>query len=527
MGHHHLVRGFQGFSPKAAASQKISLKGGPNQVYVYNTVSGLQLAIVSRINVAKGVKLVQSWCHLGLFHYLPRRLPLPLRKTTRQISSPTSFTLVSICTGNGIPPEPGSDDLVCQGAISPIPRVNFTGLCYADSDTGLGNTHRFATGFPPGVTAASSWNRELLRARGFAIATEFKAKGVHSVLGPVLASARTVGGGTNFEGFGADPYLIGAAGYETVLGHQGAGVQAEPKQYLGYDGQQYNRTFYSSNIDDKTLHEIYVWPYAEAVRAGAACVMTSYPFVNNSQASQNAHLLNDVLKTHLGFQGYTQSDWGGLKSGVAAILAGMDQNMPGEAGVPGEFSYSFFGANYTRAVHNGSVPESRLTDAAVRILTPYFLLDQDRNYPRVNLADDPRRAITDAQRQTHRTLAREVAAAGTVLLKNTAGKKGLPLVKPSAIVLFGPAAGQNPYGPNQYGYGQDADPDQIPLDHSYSNDYFTIGFGKGTLAGGGGSGSTFYSRLVDPISAIQQRAAEDLTLVDWTTTTNLTFAKAI
>jgi beta-glucosidase-like glycosyl hydrolase len=84
-------------------------------------------------------------------------------------------------------------------------------------------------------------------------------KGGHAVLGPVLALARTVGGGTNFEGFGADPYLIGVAGYETIIGTQGAGVQAEAKQYLGYDGQQYNRTMYSSNIDDKTLHEVEVW----------------------------------------------------------------------------------------------------------------------------------------------------------------------------------------------------------------------------------------------------------------------------
>lgn len=111
------------------------------------------------------------------------------------------------------------------------------------------------------MTAASTWSRELIRARAYAIGTEFKAKGVHAVLGPVLALARFPGGGTNFEGFGADPFLIGVAGYETILGHQAAGVQAEAKQFLGYDGQQYNRTYYSSNIDDKTLHEVEVWPY--------------------------------------------------------------------------------------------------------------------------------------------------------------------------------------------------------------------------------------------------------------------------
>lgn len=148
---------------------------------------------------------------------------------------------------------------ICQGQLPPIPRLNFSGICYTDSDTGIGNTHEFATGFPPGVTVASTFNRELLRARGFAIAQEFRVKGVHAVLGPVLALARTVGGGTNFEGFGADPYLIGVAGYETIVGTQAAGVQAEAKQYIGYDGQNFNRTMYSSNIDSKTLHEIEVW----------------------------------------------------------------------------------------------------------------------------------------------------------------------------------------------------------------------------------------------------------------------------
>lgn len=308
-------------------------------------------------------------------------------------------------------------------------------------------------------------------------------------MGPVLALGRTVGGGTNFEGFGADPYLIGVAGFETVHGHQGAGVQAEVKQFLGYDGQQYNRTFYSSNMDSKTLHEVLVWPYAEALRASPACVMTSYPYVNNSQASQNSYLMNDILKTHLGFQGYTQSDWFALKSGVAAILGGMDQDMPGVGAE--NASWSYFNANYTTAIHNGSIPEWRLTDAAIRILTPYFFLGQDRGYPKVNLVDDPRSVISNAQRQRHSTVAREIAAAGTVLLKNTPGKKGLPLKKPTTITLFGPAAGQNPYGPNQYGYGLKTDPYEMALANSYDTTELTIGISRGTMAGGGGSGSTF------------------------------------
>ena len=365
--------------------------------------------------------------------------------------------------------------------------MNFMGLCYADSDTGLGNGHSFAVGFPPGITVASTFNRELMRARAFAIAEEMKVKGAHSVLGPVLANGRSVEGGTNFEGFGNDPFLIGVAGYETVIGHQAAGVQAEPKQYLGYDGQQFQRNTYSSNIDDKTLHEVEVWPYAEAVRAGAACVMTSYPKVNNTWEMQDAFLINNILKTHLAFQGYTQTDWCGLHSGVAAILAGTDQNMPGACGTP----YSYFGANYTLAVQNGSVPMWRLEDAAVRIITPFFWLGQDRNYPQVNLVDDPRKTIANAQRHRHLAVAREVASAGMVLLKNTQGKKGLPLWKPTTITLFGPAAGQNPWGPNQYHYGAGVGPNERQIDYSILG----RGINEGTLAEGGGSGSTFCKSL--------------------------------
>lgn len=305
-----------------------------------------------------------------------------------------------------------------------------------------------------------------------------------------MESGRTVGGGTNYEGFGNDPYLTGVAAYETVIGHQSAGVQAEAKQYLGYQGQQHNRTYYSSNIPPQALHEVYVWPYAEAVRAGVSCVMTSYPYVNNSQAGQNAYLLNDVLKTHLAFQGYTQTDWSGTKSGVAAILAGMDQDQPG-VGSRGEL-WSYFGANYTRAIQNGTIPESRLTDAAIRTLTPYFWLRQDTDYPRTNILDDPKLPILDAQRQRHRAVAREVAAAGTVLLKNTAEKhKGLPLVKPLSIALFGPAAGQNPFGPNQAAFGTYADPYTVPLSEALGQSEPNIGAAKGTLATGGGTGSTF------------------------------------
>jgi beta-glucosidase len=89
------------------------------------------------------------------------------------------------------------------------------------------------------------------------------------------------------------------------------------------------------------------------------------------------------------------------------------------------------------AVNNGSVPEWRLNDAAIRIMTPYFLLGQDRDHPDINLGDDPHKAIVNSQRPRHRTLAREIAATGSALLK-----------KSTTLALFGRATGPNPYGPN-------------------------------------------------------------------------------
>ena len=83
----------------------------------------------------------------------------------------------------------------------------------------------------------------------------------------------------------------------------------------------------SSNIDDRAMHEIYAWPFAESIRAGVASVMCSYQMVNNSYACQNSKLMNGILKDEMGFQGFVQSDWLGQRSGVASALAGLDVSM--------------------------------------------------------------------------------------------------------------------------------------------------------------------------------------------------------
>jgi beta-glucosidase len=114
----------------------------------------------------------------------------------------------------------------------------------------------------------------------------------------------------------------------------------------------------SSNIDDKTLHELYLWPFADAVKAGTGNIMCSYNRVNNSYACQNSKILNGILKEELGFQGFVVSDWGALHAGYGAAAAGLDMVMPSSGG--------FWSTNLTAAINNGSMPASVLDNMATR-----------------------------------------------------------------------------------------------------------------------------------------------------------------
>jgi beta-glucosidase len=113
----------------------------------------------------------------------------------------------------------------------------------------------------------------------------------------------------------------------------------------------------SSNVDDKTLHELYLWPFADAVHAGAGNIMCSYNRINNSYACQNSKTLNGILKEELGFQGFVVSDWGAQHAGYASAEAGLDMAMP---------SSTLWGNNLTAAINNGSVPESILDNMVTR-----------------------------------------------------------------------------------------------------------------------------------------------------------------
>jgi beta-glucosidase len=332
-------------------------------------------------------------------------------------------------------------------------------------------------------------------------------------------------GGRNWEGFGADPFLSGVAMDATVRGYQDAGVQACAKHYIGNEQEtQRSNTdvdgtkveAISSNIDDRTLHELYLWPFADTVKAGAASIMCSYNRLNMTYACESDESLNKILKTELGFQGYVMSDWFATHSGVNSIEGGLDMTMPGPLDVstatdlafstPYEDVPSFFGGNLTVAVQNGSVAESRVDDMVRRIMTPYYYLSQDQNFPTVDPSNEyltylgygividlsmipPVRDVRD----DHASLIREIAGVSTVLLKND--DSILPISNVSNVAVFGNAAPDTTDG--LYFIGN-LNSTTRPLGAQY-----------GPLTAGGGSGSGRSIDTVSPLRAIRERGLKD------------------
>ena len=159
-------------------------------------------------------------------------------------------------------------------------------------------------------------------------------------------------------------------------------INGNRAKHFAANNQERNRTTSSSNVDDRTMREIYTHPYLRAVAADVAAVMCSYNLINGTWACQNSKVQNGILKTDFGFQGFIVSDWTATHSGVNAVNSGEDMDMPGDVTF-GSLT-SFFGQNLTAGVNNGSIAEERLDDMAERIMAAYFLLEQDQDYPEVN-----------------------------------------------------------------------------------------------------------------------------------------------
>lgn len=429
------------------------------------------------------------------------------KKAAAMVSRMTLAEKVNVTTGTGWMMG------LAVGTNGPAVHVGLPQLQLQDGPLGI----RFAdniTAFPAGVTVGATWNRDLMYARGKAHAAEAKAKGINVLLGPCVGPlGRMPAGGRNWEGFGPDPYLQGVAGAETIKGIQSQGVMATIKHFVANEQEHFRQPrewglphAISSNIDDRTLHELYAWPFGDAVKAGVASVMCSYNMVNNSYACGNSKLMNGVLKDELGFQGFVMSDWLAQRAGVSTALAGLDMTMPGD-GLGWQDGKSLWGPQLTRAVLNGSVPVSRLNDMATRIVAAWYQLGQDdetawpRELPNFSSWTDDEMGVIypgspSPQEEgvvnkfvnvmsNHSAIAMEVAAEGTVLLKN---ENVLPISRQ------GRQGGKLKVGI----FGEDAGPGKGP---NFCKDRAC---NQGTLGSGWGSGAVEFPHLTPPVDAIRQ-----------------------
>ncbi|OAL75538.1 hypothetical protein A7D00_1137 [Trichophyton violaceum] len=410
---------------------------------------------------------------------------------------------------------------LCVGNTGPATEVGFPSLCFQDGPLGI----RFAdniTAFPAGITVGATWNRELMYKRGEALGREARRKGVNVLLGPSMGPLGVLpAGGRNWEGFGTDPVLQGIASAETIRGTQNEGVIATAKHFVLNEQEHFrqphewnNSEAMSTNIDDRTLHEVYAWPFSESVRAGVGSVMCAYQMVNNTYSCNNNRLLNGILKDELAFQGFVQSDWYGQQVGAESALAGMDASMPGEIHYS-ESGESFWGPNLTTAVLNGSVEVGKLNYMVTRIVAAWYQLKQDewekpppdgRGGPNFSSwtknktghlhegSDDDQNVTVNryvrapnAWNNSHIDLAREIAVEGTILLKNEdrilpLSAKGITSDRKTKVGVFGEDAGPGD-GPN------------VCPDRSCN---------QGTLGSGWGSGAVDFPYIITPWDEIKK-----------------------
>ncbi|RDH31277.1 glycosyl hydrolase family 3 N terminal domain-domain-containing protein [Aspergillus welwitschiae] len=418
----------------------------------------------------------------------------------------------------------------CAGNTGTVPRLKIPGLCFQDAGNGVRGMD-MVNSYPSGLHVGASWNPDLTYKRGHYMGAEFKKKSINVALGPVVGPlGRVARGGRNWEGFSNDPYLSGKLVYETITGMQES-VIASVKHLIGNEQEtDRNPSVYlanasiSSNIDDKTMHELYLWPFQDAVKAGVGSVMCSYNRVNNSYGCQNSKVMNGLLKTELGFQGFTVTDWHARHTGVSSSEAGLDVAMPN--------SPTWENHTSSLAVANGSLAQARLDDMATRILATWSRfspLDNPGAFVPANLTEP--HEIIEARDPAAAPTILQGAIEGHVLVKNT--NNSLPLKKPKILSLFGydgPASAINS-PTTAYSFLQG-----LGLGNTLSylgGQSFTYEIAaalmgsflanttgpsvalNGTLIVGGGSGANTPAYIDAPFNAFQYQAKRDDTFLSW------------
>ena len=324
-----------------------------------------------------------------------------------------------------------------------VPRLGIPEVWHTDGPHGIrpevlwdewdqaGWTNDSCTAFPALVNLAATWDKEMSLLYGRSIGEEARYRKKDILLGPGINICRTPLNGRNFEYMGEDPFLAGQMVVPYVKGVQENGVAACVKHYA-VNNQEFQRTQSNSVVDDRTLYEIYLPAFKAAVVEGDAwAIMGSYNLYNGQFNCHNEKLLCDILKGEWGFDGVVVSDWGGCRVSEEAVLNGLDIEMGtwtnGLRGAASDSYRNYHMADpYLKGLREGKYTTKELDDKVRRILRVIFRTSMrpEPNYGRFVCPE-------------HYQAARDIAAAGVVLLKNENNVLPLDVPQGGKIVLVG------------------------------------------------------------------------------------------
>jgi len=311
----------------------------------------------------------------------------------------------------------GHNDFYIRG----IERLGLPEIKMTDGPVGTRNYGK-TTAYPASILTAATWDTDLSFILGEALGKDARERGVHILLAPGVNIYRAPMNGRNFEYLGEDPFLSGKMAVQYIKGVQSQGVVATVKHFAA-NNQEWDRNNVSSDVDERTLQEIYLPAFKMAVQEGkAGAVMNSYNLVNGEHATQSQHLNNDILKGDWKFDGFVMSDWVATYDGVAAAKGGLDLEMPS-----GKFMNR---QTLLPAVKSGILSEKVIDDHVMRILRIIFRFGfYDTKYQMApELKENPMNS----------KVALDLARGGMVLLKND---NILPLSKSvKKIAVIGPNA---------------------------------------------------------------------------------------
>lgn len=310
-----------------------------------------------------------------------------------------------------------------------IDRLGIHRMKMTDGPQGLG-THGKSTAYPSTVMLAATWNEKLAYEYGKALGEDCRARGINILLGPAVNIYRAPMCGRNFEYMGEDPYLASRIAVGYIKGVQEQGVVATIKHFIA-NNSDYDRDNISNDIDERTMHEIYLPTFKAAVQeAEVAAVMSSYNLVHGIYTTENPYLLKNVLRKKWGFNGLVMSDWGSTHHSIPAVKGGLDLEMPGGTHMnPKDLAYYLRTGDITMEMIDEKVRH------ILRILIAFGFKD--------GIESNQSIALDNA---ASAEIALNVAQEGTVLLKNEKNALPLNIRKVKKIIVTGKNAHGYTYG---------------------------------------------------------------------------------